>query len=885
MFRRIAYLFEYVFRRRRLEDELDEELRSSFELMVDQFVSSGMRPDEARRAARLEFEGLDQVKERVRDSFVGSVIQTFFQDLLYAWRGLRRSRSFAVVSLLTLALGIGVNTAVFSVFYAVLMRPLPYGTPEQLVLIWSNYRSAGTGRKTLSGQIFGEIERRNRSLAGVAGLSGSGTDTVTGGNPELVKNASVTSNFFDVLGVRATTGRTFAKGEEAGPVVVTDGFFRRRFNGDLSRIGENLAFLNWNQTVVGVLPRDFRLHFAPDATLPTDVEVFAPFAYDIYPWSPSTHYLRTVARLKPGVSIAQAQQDLDRVASEIRSQYPEFASENLRFTLVGMQSDAFRDIQPALAALFAGAAFVLLICCVNVTSLLLARASDRRKEIALCLALGASRGRILRQLLAEGLVLCMLGGAAGIAVGWSGFRVLLAIRPERLSGILVGSNAGLMWPAVAFACGASLLVAIIFGIAPALQGLRPNSIETLRTGNRSWFGRINRRFGRALVVAEIALGFVLVTCAILAARTLASIERVRPGFEPRQLLTFQLSFGWRLNPDIPLSAISNWEAQFAALPGVERVGATTHLPLDDFSNWYMPYRPEGTTEAQASTMVADYRAVTPGYLPAMGVRLLEGRHFDQRDTAEARPVVIVDELLARAAWPGQSAIGKKIDAAHVIQGDFVSILSEVVGVAEHVRNHSLTKEVRAEIYVPWEQSTRSPLTFVLRTRGDPLSIVPAIRNVLRKSAPNLAMAKVMPMTEYLARDMAPAGFTAILAAVFGGLALLLAATGIYGVLNYQVSRRLPEMGIRMALGAGMHDVFRLVLGEGLALAIGGVALGAAATLGAARWLGALLYGVSAYDPLSYSLALLSLPAAALLGCWRPASRAAAASPAQIIREG
>jgi predicted permease len=360
---------------------------------------------------------------------------------------------------------------------------------------------------------------------------------------------------------------------------------------------------------------------------------------------------------------------------------------------------------------------------------------------------------------------------------------------------------------------------------------------------------------------------------------------VRPGFEARQLLTFQLSFGWRLNPDIPLKTISDWESQFATLPGVDAVGATTHLPLDDFSNWYMPYRPEGATEAQASAMAADHRSVTPGYLRTMGVRLIEGRYFDERDRAGTHPVVIVDELLARAAWPGQSAIGRKIDAAHVVNGDFTPITSEVVGVVEHVRNHSLTKQVRPEIYIPWEQSTRSPLTFVLRTRGEPLSLVPAIRQILRQSAPNLAMAKVMPMTDYLVRDMAPAGFTAVLSAIFGGLALLLAASGIYGVLNYQVSRRLPEMGIRMALGASTRDVFHLVLGEGLALAAVGVALGAGAMFGAARWLGAILYGVSAYDPLNYTFALLLLPAAALFGCWRPAARASQASPAQIIREG
>jgi putative ABC transport system permease protein len=411
-----------------------------------------------------------------------------------------------------------------------------------------------------------------------------------------------------------------------------------------------------------------------------------------------------------------------------------------------------------------------------------------------------------------------------------------------------------------------------------------NHMEVLRSGGRSWLGRLHRRAGGALVISEVTLGFVLVTGAALTARTLSKIEQVHPGFDARSLLTFQISFGQTLNPDIPLSAVSDWERQMAALPGVEQVGATSHLPLDDFPNWFMPYRPQDVPADRASGLIADHRCVTPGYLAAMGVRLIEGRHFDQQDRAGGRPVIIIDELLARSHWPGQSAAGKVIDARHVIQGQFLPVPSVVVGVVEHVRNHSLTRQVRGEIYIPFEQSSRSPLTFVLRTNVEPLSLVPTIRSMLRQNAPQVAMAKVRPMMDYVARDVAPAGFTAVLAAIFGGLALLLAATGIYGVLNYQVSRRLPEMGIRMAVGAAGRDVLRLVLREGLLLAAAGVLVGTVAAAVAARWLSTLLYGVSAHDPLSYALALLLLPAAAILGCWRPAWRAASANPSEIIRE-
>jgi predicted permease len=874
MYRRLIHLFEYFFRRRRLEDDLDEELRTSFEIIAGRFEARGLSSAEARRAARLEFHGLEQAKENVRDGLVGSALHAFLQDTRYAIRGLRRRPAFTLVAVITLALGIGINTAVFSVFYGILLHPLPYSHPEGLALVWSSFRAAGHARAPVSGAILNEIRRRNRLLAGVAGIW-TITRTFTGERPEQVKCARVTTNFFEVLGVHAADGRTFAKEDNGGPaIILTDGFFRRRFAGDDGLIGKSLP-MDWDDTLIGILPPDFQLHFAADSNVPDDVQVFDTFDNRALEGR-QQYYIRVVARLKPGVSMLEAQRDLDRVAKEISGAYAEYTSEDLHFTLVGMQADSVRDIQPALTALFAGSAFVLSICCVNVASLLLARAGDRRKEMALRLGLGASRARIVRQLLAEGAVLCLLGGATGIAVGWASFRGLLAIRPERLVRL---SDAGLSWPLLAFAGACSLAAALLFGFVPAFDSLRLDFMAVLRTGGCGWLGRLHRRAGRALIVGEIALGFVLVTGAALTARTLSKIERVRPGFEPGHLLAFQISNG------ISGNEVAAWEAQLAALPGVIRVGATSHLPLDtDIPNWYSPYRPEGVDENQAATLVSDLRCVTPGYFAAMGVRLLEGRYFDPQDRAAGRPVIIIDESLARTTWPGQSAIGKKIAAEHVTERGFEPISSEVVGVVEHVHNHSLTKFVRGQIYMPFEQSRRSPLTYVMRTRVDPLSLAPTIRRMLHARSRAAAMAKVKPMTEYVSREISPVSFTAVLAGIFGGLALLLAATGVYGVFNYQISQRRPEMGIRMALGAHARDVLTLVLREVGILAAAGVLIGAVASLVAARWLGALLYGVRPFDPLCYGLALLFLPTAALLGGWRPAGRAASANPAELIRE-
>ncbi len=869
MLHRLRHLFDYLFRRRRFEAELAEEVDSSLAMMVDRFVAGGMPLPEARRAARIEFEGVEQVKEKMRDGMVGSALLVFLQDTRHAWRGLCRRPSFAFIALLTLALGIGVNTAVFSIFYGVLLHPLPYRQPERLVRIWASYRDAGA-RAPFSGPMLAEIERRNRSLSSVAGIWVVEPRTLGGAEPEQIKCARVTANFFDVLGVNAAQGRTFAAQDTGTPaVILTDGIFQRRFLGNPEIVGKGLPTSDFPATLAGVLPAGFQLQFAPDANVPPDVQIFDIFGPNLR--NMSGRFLRLVGRLKPGVSLEDAQRDLDRVSAEMRASFPNMAANQIQLKIAGLQADAFGDVRPALTVLFAGAAFVLSICCVNVTSLLLARAGDRRKEIALRLTLGASRGRILRQLMAEGLVLCFFGGALGIAVGWAGFRALLAIRPERLARI---TDASLSWPVLAFAATASLAAALIFALVPAIESFRLDLIATLRSSGRGWLGRAQRRAGGALVTGEIALGFVLVTSAALTARSLSKMEQVRPGFEPRHLLTFQLPVGY--SPE-ERRAIVEREAEFAAVPGVERVGAISHLPLDqDLPNWYGPYRAQGFSPQQADATAADFRSITPGYFATIGARLIEGRYFDGQDRIKGRQVTIIDEIVARSAWHGESPIGKTIE----IQGDS----RVVVGMVEHVKNHSLTEDVRGVLYFPVDQSPRSPLTFVLRAGVEPLSLVPAVRAKLHEHNPNLALGKIRPMTGYVERAKAPAGFTAVLAAIFGVLALLLAATGIYGVLNYQVSRRLPELGIRAAVGANAQDLLRLVLWEGLGLTASGIAFGVAGALAAGRWLGTLLYGVSARDPLSYGLALLLLPAAALLGCWLPARRAAMANPSDMIRE-
>jgi putative ABC transport system permease protein len=871
--RKIRRLFQYLVHRRRVEAELDEELRGAFEILVDRYLARGFSPAQARRAAQLEFEGVEQVKERVRDHLLGSGIDTVLQDLRYAWRGLRKQRSFSTIALITLALGIGVNTAVFSVFYAVLMCPLPYQDPDRLVLIWVNLKTRGTVQISANGGIFSEVERRQRSMTGVAGIWVTPPSTFPGDPPVQVKSAFVTTNFFDVLGVPAAIGRTFVASDLGqAATVLADTFWRQHFGADRTLVGRAKP---GDGTLIGVLPASFQLHFAPAANVPGDVQVFHTWGGGALEQEPNT-IIRMVARLRPGLTIADAQRDLDRIATDMRADRPEFARENGRFAVVGMQADAFRDVAPALTVLFAGGGFVLLICCVNVAGLVLARGNDRRREIAFRMALGASRARIVRLFVAEALTLSIVGGAAGVAAGWVVFRGLLAIRPERLARI---DEPNLLWSALGYAAAASLAATLAFALTAALQNLRVRDIEALRAKGQGWLGRLQRHAGRALVVGEITVGFVLVTGASLAARTLFNVERIRPGFDQEQLLAFQL-------PGMPPSRLAQWEERFASVAGVTRAGAISHLPFDStLPNWFGDFFV--TKGAERSSFTADSRAVTPGYLPAIGARIVEGRHFTAQDNERFPYVVIVDDLLARTVWPGESALGKTIDAQHMTRRGtpFEFVPSVIVGIVEHVHTHSLTNETRPQIYSPFAQNTRErfPQTFVLRTTVPPLSLLPDVRATLQALDPAMAMDKVLPMSAYVNREVAPVGFTAALAALFGALALLLAATGIFGLLNYQVSRRMGEIGMRMAMGATTGDILRLVLREGVALVVAGVLLGLFGALAAGTGLGSVLYGVSSTDPVSFGLALLLLPAAAFLGCWRPARRAASANPSQLLR--
>ncbi len=884
------------------ELEIVEELALHLEAVYETALERGATEAEAMQQAQAQIKDGQLLEcelsraERFRDCLTspptkpkgGMLMETLWQDLRYGVRMLLRQPALAVIAILTLALGIGANTAIFGVVDAVLLKPLPaHGRPDQLTLIWSSFEQMAIARAPSSGTQWNEIRERSRTLADL-GAIWVGNGTLLGeAEPEQIKLGSVTANFFDVLEVQPLLGRTFQK-EEQGQgarraIVLSHGLWQRRYGADANIIGRAIRVNGREATVVGVMPQAFQLHFPIDANVPAETQAWIPFGSDLKSQPRDLYYLRLVGRLKPDVSIEQAQAEMPGIAEQLREQYQEYASENLKLEIVPLHGDAVRDVRPALLALLVGAALVLLIACVNVANLLLARARVRQQEMAVRAALGASRARIVRQLLSESLLLGVLGGALGLGIGWWGLRVLLRLLPDSLARV---GSVQLNWTVLMFVTAVSLASALLFGLAPALAIRKVNLTETLKARGETSPGK--QRAHALLIVSEIALGVVLLIGAGLMLRTLAQIQKVDPGFNVEraaQALTFEINptTAVRSSPEL-INFVAQLSDKLTGLPGVEAVGAISHLPLDDYPNWYSPYARDGMTEAEKKGLMADHRAITPGYFQAIGATLLAGRGFDAQDRVDTRAVVVVDDLLARQTWPNESAIGKMIECeSFQPNGNFAQRKAEIVGVVKHIRHHSLTKEVRGQIYIPYTQSAREHLSYVLKANGDAKALVTPARQSLNALRENLALSKVRLFSEYTTKALVPARFIALLASIFGALALLLAMIGIYGVVSYLVNQRTREIGVRMALGAQSRDVLALIVKHGMRPALAGIALGLVGAFALTRFIAGLLFGVRALDPLTFGGAAILLLLVALLACWIPARRAPKVDPMLTLR--
>jgi predicted permease len=876
---RLTSLWRTLFRKDVLDRDLDDELRAALETLTARYTASGLSADAAARAALAELGGpgaLLAVKENVRAARVGAWLEGMIVDVRYAWRGLRKARVFTAVTVATLALGIGANSAIFSVVRALLLEPLPYRDAGRLAFVWLGYGTSARG--PLSGPDFRDLRQKTSSFSDLGAIWASGTVALTeGGELEQLRTALVTPNFFQVLGVGAALGRTF-RAEDGAPgagstMLIGWDLFERRFGADPSIVGRQIVVDEQPATVIGVMPKTFRLLLPPDSSVPDRLQVWQPFWPDFENGPRGNLFLRVVGRMRPGVTIAQAQTDVEgaarRIAAEVGTYRP--------FTPVALQADDVREIRAPLLALFAGVSILLMIACVNVASLLVARASSRSRETRLRLALGASGPRLVRQATVEGLLLTSLGAAAGVFVGWVGLQILFALAPSSVARL---DTPPVDATVVVFTFTISLVWGLLFSLAPAAELLRlrasPTTLLT-NAGSRSVLTPLSHRMRATLVVVQIALSVVLLVGAGLLVRAFVEVQQVDPGFRSDRHFTFRVALQgshYQTNESV-VAASRALRDSLGRIPGVDGVGAISHLPFDDLPNWALLYTL--ATDRPSAPHRADTRAISPGLFETLGVQLVEGRFF--RDDESPRDLVaIVDDALARRLWPAKSAVGQVLMVGQAVP----ERRARVVGVIRHLRLRSLEADLAPQLFVPYEIWQRTPMAYVVRTSADRPLPVEDIRAAVASVDPRLPVYDAIPLGSYVEVARSIRRFTMILAAAFAACALALTCIGVYGVLAYAVGMRRHEFGLRRALGAGTLQVVREVVREGLKFTAVGCAVGAAGALLVARFLQSQLYSVHPRDPVAYVVALGLVLAGAALACSIPTLRATAVRPMDVL---
>ncbi|HKG92852.1 MAG TPA: ABC transporter permease [Gemmatimonadaceae bacterium] len=817
---------------------------------------------------------------------MGSIVQ----DLRYAARTLVRQRGFTAVALLALALGIGANTAIYSVVHAVLFRPLPFESPGRLVEVRTLLVKQGE-RIRASGPDAADWRARNRSFTDVAAHTGTGFTLTGRGEPETFIGQLVSPQLFQILGVRALLGRTLLPGEDSlgreRVVVLSNALWRRRFGADPAVVGQPITLNGHSYTVVGVMP--------PRFVYPTErYQLWVPLSFqtpELRDWGGrGTHFLQVLARLRPGVTIEQAGSDMAAVTAGLRAQYPD--NDNVGADVVSLEESLLGGVRRALLVLLGAVGFVLLVACANVANLLLARATARRREMAVRAALGASAGRIARQLLTESVLLAAAGGAVGLALATWGVQAMVALLPA--GAVPRIDQVGVDGQVLAYSLVASLATGLLFGLAPALAGAGVDLGETLKSGGRGGAGvgrGATARLRRALVIAEVALSIVLLVGAGLAARSFVALAAVDPGFRAGGVMTMRTMLTEQRYPELARVRTFYGEAlrRIEAQPWVEAAAVTTHLPMAG-DNWENGIAIEGRqTRGSADGAVAGVRAISPHYFRAVGTALRAGRPPAETDVAGAPPVVVVNEELARRYWSGArpaDVVGRRLKLADDPDEPWFT----VVGVAADVKHEGLGAETRPELYVPYAQFPEWALriagrgmVFAVRSSADPATVERGVRQEVAALDPALPLSDVRPLATLVADSVAQPRFRTVLLAAFALLAVSLAAVGVYGVIAYAVAQRTRELGVRMALGAGRPQVVRLVVGEGLGLAAWGVAVGLAAALAATRTLRGLLYATSPTDPATFAAVSLLVLAVAVIAAYLPARRAARVDPMVALR--
>ncbi len=810
-------------------------------------------------------------------------METFLQDIRYGFRVLLSKPGFTVVAVLALALGIGANTAIFSVVNAVLLRPLPYKEPNRIVQFWETNPLRGWTEATVAPANFLDWQKQSESFELMAAYFGSqtrdaGTSNyyLTGeGEPERLQGLGVTGEFFSVLGVEPAEGRGF-KPEETWDgnnlvVVISHNLWQRRFNGDPNIVGQTIPLNGRNQMVIGIMPEGFYF--------PTkEIELWSPMGWEYNEISMlrRPHFLRAIGRLKPGVSIEQAQAEMTSIASVLEEQYPD-TNTKMSVGVGPLQEWYVEKTRPALLLFLTAVGLVLLIACANVANLLLARASSRRKEIAIRTALGAQRMRIVRQLLTENLLLALMGGALGLLLAVWARDLLLAFSPGKIYRF---DEISLDLRALLFTGGITLLTALIFGLLPALQISKPDLTSSLKEGQKGSGGSQGGGARKVLVVSEVALSLILVIGAGLLIKSFYRLQQVDPGIDPNNLLTFRVALPGNKYSEAPqrMAFFQQLEERIKNLPGVTDVGASTRITLNEY-NWTGDLTVEGRPVEDYFREVR-HKEITPSYFRTMKIPMMEGREFEPSDNANSTQVVIVNQALADLYFPGENPLGHRVKFT---KPTIDSTWHTIIGIVRGEKQDGMDVAIKPEVYKSYLQDPRSQMTFAVRTVNDPESLIGAVRGEIRALDKDLPAFDIKTMTEILSASLAQKRFAMLLLCIFALVALILATVGIYGVISYSVTERTHEIGIRMALGAAKRDVLKLIVGQAALLALMGVGLGLVASFLLTRLMESLLFGVSTTDPITFALVATLLTTVALVASYIPARRAMRVDPMVALR--
>jgi putative ABC transport system permease protein len=873
---RLNSLWRNLFHKDRVDQEFTEEIQAYLDMVTEENIRQGLTPQEARRNALVEVGGVEQVQERVREIRMGQFIETTWRDIRFGVRALVHSPIFTVVTVLSLALGIGANTAIFSVVNGLLLRPLPYPESEQIVDVWHTppqQSFPGLDRFSVSPANYLDWKAQSNAFEQMAIYTYTGLSLSTSNDPLPLIGAAVSSDFFSVLRTNAMQGRTFTPDEEQPGrdqvVVISHGLWQRAFGANPNIVGQTLTLNSRSFTVVGIMPAGFQL--------PREADLWVPLAWDDKErQTRSIHDYIVIARLKQSVSLPQAQAEMSTISTRLEQQYPEENS-GWGAVVIPLREDLVGDIRTALLVLFSAVGFVLLIACANVANLMLARGANRQKEIAVRIALGAGRARLVRQLLTESVLLAVTGGVLGLLLAVWGSRMLV-----RLGSLPNSGDIGIDTWALGFTLLVSFAAGIIIGIVPALQFTKSSLSETLKQGSgRTGGSPMKQHTRKALVVSEVALSLVLLIGAGLMIRSFWKLQNVDPGFDTSNALTMSVALTpiRYSEPHQQLAFLDRAMEQIRAVPGVVSVGTTTTIPLAGGGStqpFSIEGRPTGTIAEQP---MAQTRYISPDYFKAIGIPLRQGRFFSDQDRDNSVPVIIISEAMARRFWPGENPIGKRLTPSfHSKEG-----AREIVGVVGDVKARGLDSDASTMMYLPYKQAPRPFMSFVVRTSSNPESLVQPVSRAIYSIDKEQALTDVQTMDQVLMQSLSDRRFNMTLLLTFAGVALVLAAVGVYGVMNYTVTLRRRELGIRMALGAKASDVLRLVLRQGLTLTLIGVGAGLISAYALTRLMASLLYGVTATDYLTFASVSAVLIVVGLVASFVPARRATKVDPTIALR--